>query len=114
MKYLNRLFLSLLRGKQRETLFHLRNMSEQQLLDCGISPDLVSKGLKGWPWRIENTESELSNQQIFNVGKRKFIESPQSYSDSNKTLPSLSHTMTTDSVQEGHSHTKHKDTTKAA
>ena len=114
MKYLNQIFLLLLRVKQRETLFYLRNMSERQLLDCGISPYLVSKGLKGWPWRIDSTESELSKQQIFNVGEQKIIENPQNHSDSNTTLPSLSHTMTADSVQEGHSYTKHKDTTEAA
>ncbi len=32
-------------------LTQLRGLSERQLIDCNISPELLSKGLKGWPWR---------------------------------------------------------------
>ena len=114
MKYLNRIYLSLLRGKQRETLFQLRNMSDRQLLDCGISPYLVSKGLKGWPWRIESTESELPNQEIINVGEQQYVVSSQSYSDPSTAHAGLSHNKNTNSVQEDHSDIKHKETIKAA
>lgn len=36
---------------KRETLAQLRSMSERQLRDCGISPELLSEGVKAWPWR---------------------------------------------------------------
>jgi len=33
------------------TLTHLRSMSERQLVDCGFSPQLISRGVSAWPWR---------------------------------------------------------------
>ena len=39
-----------------ETLNQLRRMPERQLVDLGFSPLLISKGVKGWPWK-ESAES---------------------------------------------------------
>lgn len=41
---------------KRNTLYQLRLMSERQLIDCGYSPELLSEGVKAWPWR-ELTEN---------------------------------------------------------
>lgn len=114
MKMLNRIYLNLLRGKQREALFHLRNLSDRQLLDCGISPYLVSKGLKGWPWRIENTTSECSTHENINEGARQDIAKPQSHSTANTAPSDWRRGTAVNSVQEVHSDIKHKDSVKAA
>ncbi len=36
---------------KRKTLDQLRSMTERQLIDCGYSPELLSEGVKAWPWR---------------------------------------------------------------
>lgn len=36
---------------RREALPRLRALSERSLLDCGISPALLEKGVTEWPWR---------------------------------------------------------------
>lgn len=46
------IFIKSLEDKAKlETLYRLREMSDRQILDCGLSPDLVAEGVKAWPWR---------------------------------------------------------------
>lgn len=40
-------------GRAR-TLQVLRQLSDRQLEDAGISQELLSQGLKAWPWRVED------------------------------------------------------------
>ncbi len=35
---------------KKKTLQILRDMPERQLRDAGISPELLSQGVKAWPW----------------------------------------------------------------
>lgn len=34
----------------------LRRMPEEQLRDMGISPELLSTGVKGWPWQAPSDD----------------------------------------------------------
>lgn len=36
---------------KKETLHLLRGMSLRMLVDCNISPELLEKGIKAWPWK---------------------------------------------------------------
>lgn len=44
---------------RRETLAILSRKSDRQLLDCGISPELLKEGIKAWPWRMASEELEI-------------------------------------------------------
>lgn len=39
------------RQVKRDALYRLRGMSDRMLMDCDISPALLKKGIKAWPWR---------------------------------------------------------------
>jgi uncharacterized protein YjiS (DUF1127 family) len=41
---------------KRETLKHLREMPERQLVDLGFSLQLIEEGVQAWPWR-ENEDA---------------------------------------------------------
>ena len=51
MKILSRLVQIQEEQAKRLMLSHLRSMSDRQLVDCGFSPQLISEGVKAWPWR---------------------------------------------------------------
>jgi len=55
-------------ASRRETLTQLRNLPERQLLDCGISPALLSEGVRSWPWMEEPddyvTDTPLSSAPV--------------------------------------------------
>ncbi|MBX2881769.1 MAG: DUF1127 domain-containing protein [Granulosicoccus sp.] len=36
---------------RRDTLNVLKRLSDKQLIDSGISPELLKEGVKAWPWR---------------------------------------------------------------
>lgn len=44
------IFYSEYRAK-REALYRLRCLPDRQLIDCGISPELLKEGISAWPWR---------------------------------------------------------------
>jgi len=48
-----------LTGRVR-TMQVLRQLSERQLVDAGISPDLLSLGVKAWPWRVEDEPAPVA------------------------------------------------------
>ena len=56
-----------------ETLRLLRCMSERQLHDCGISPELLREGIKAWPWKTqENTDFQSGHSlAIHSIDNRK-------------------------------------------
>ena len=41
---------------KRDTLHQLRCMSDRMLADCNISPELLQKGVKAWPWQNETDQ----------------------------------------------------------
>ncbi len=46
---------------------HLRDMSDERLLELGYSPELVARGVDAWPWRADDRESSghrLTEQEI--------------------------------------------------
>lgn len=51
MKFISGLAEILENHAKRKTLYQLRLMTERQLIDCGYSPELISEGVKAWPWR---------------------------------------------------------------
>ena len=51
MKLFSKLAVILENNSKRKTLEQLRFMTERQLKDCGYSPELLSEGIKAWPWR---------------------------------------------------------------
>ncbi|MBX2823398.1 MAG: hypothetical protein KTR33_01630 [Gammaproteobacteria bacterium] len=51
MKFVSRLSRFLEIYHRHGVLTQLRTMSDRQLLDCGISPELMEQGVKAWPWR---------------------------------------------------------------
>jgi len=53
MKYLSKLMQFIEDRNKRQTLAHLRVMSDRQMIDCGISPELLKQGVKAWPWRAQ-------------------------------------------------------------
>lgn len=81
MSLFKRFVQSLHRSKQREVLSHLQTMTERQLLDCGFSPELVAKGVKAWPWRIEITASEKLTLTSKLREEKKAVRQLQRYSD---------------------------------
>ena len=51
MKFLTNFLAAQERIAKRQTLSVLRGMSEDQLRDVGISPELLAQGVRSWPWR---------------------------------------------------------------
>lgn len=51
MKLVSRLSQFLETYHRHGVLAQLRTMPDRQLLDCGISPELLEQGVKAWPWR---------------------------------------------------------------
>lgn len=72
---------SLQRSKQREALAYLQSMTPRQLDDCGFSPELIAKGVKAWPWRIDNTASEQLALSKKLRDEKKAVQQLQRYSD---------------------------------
>lgn len=51
MKLFTKLAVIMENNGKRKTMKQLRLMTDRQLIDCGYSPDLLSEGIKAWPWR---------------------------------------------------------------
>ncbi len=66
MKYFPGLSKILDYQRKRKTLYQLRLMSDRQLKDCGYSPELLSAGVKAWPWKelAENMPPLRFNQAL--------------------------------------------------
>lgn len=58
MKFATRIMRILENQARRRTLEQLSSMSDRQLRDCGISRELLSDGVKAWPWRESLDEQE--------------------------------------------------------
>lgn len=68
MKFIYRMTEILDHHGKRKTLYQLQLMSERQLVDCGYSPELLSEGIKAWPWRkIPENIAPLRSDQIVNL-----------------------------------------------
>ena len=52
MKFITKLIRTKENRIKRETLAILQNKSDRQLVDCGISRELLNEGMSAWPWRI--------------------------------------------------------------
>ena len=53
----------------------LRGMSDNQLRDIGVSPESLSKGVKGWPWQAEN------DNELWFIPQNRFNLSPAVVTD---------------------------------
>ncbi len=82
MSIFKKIIQSFERSGQRKTLYHLRTMPERQLIDCGFSPQLISEGLKSWPWRAESSIEESPGNEYLNTLEQQHVEQLQSYTDS--------------------------------
>ena len=82
MNIVKKIIQSIQNNAHRQTLYHLQNMSDRQLIDCGFSPYLVSEGLKGWPWRTESWTQESSSDEGLLSIEQRHVEQLQNYSDS--------------------------------
>lgn len=68
MKYITKLAEILDRHGKRKMFNHLRVMSDRQLIDCGFSPELLSAGIKAWPWReLPNSVAPLKFDEAFSI-----------------------------------------------
>ena len=54
------------RQAKRHTLYRLRGMSDRMLLDCDISPELLKKGIKAWPWRNTH-DNTIQTQNAYTI-----------------------------------------------
>ena len=57
------------RQAKRDTLYRLRGMSDRMLLDCDISPELLKKGIKAWPWRNTH-DNTIQTQNAYKTQQR--------------------------------------------
>lgn len=57
MKFFKSIIAAYEESGKKKTLQVLRGMPERQLRDAGISPELLSQGVKAWPWAAQEDEN---------------------------------------------------------
>lgn len=76
---------------KRKTLDQLRSMTERQLIDCGYSPELLSKGVKAWPWR--ELPEDIAPLRFDQCAQRRTVSIQTEYPDTptSKRIPEQQH-----------------------
>ena len=71
-KMLNRIKETFMVSGYSQTVKELRKLSDRQLVDIGISRDLLKLGAKGYPWREEKVLLVVPNN-VTNLHTKKII-----------------------------------------
>lgn len=48
----------------------LRDMPARNLADLGFDPVLLDKGVKGWPWRVQESDDLAEMKMVWGEGSR--------------------------------------------
>ena len=75
---------------------YLLNSSDRVLDDAGFSRELLEKGVRAWPWRLEQAEENLQPVMVDELAKEKAVEELRAYSE--KELHDLG--ITRDSIED--------------
>ena len=93
---------------------YLLNSSDRVLEDAGFSRELLEKGVRAWPWRLEQAEENPQPVMIDELAKEKAVEELQAYSEKELHDLGITRGSIEDVVQHGRPGIERKDQRKVA
>lgn len=81
MKFLQKMVNTIIRNRQKQALNYLQSLPDQQLLDYGFAPELMDKGVDGWPWRGDQPAEPVTTRKLKRSEEERYVQELENCTD---------------------------------